>query len=376
MKLFHKPRFLWLGGIFLLWLAIHYWDGLVSACGIAFSAAHPIVVGCEIAYVVNILMDLIERNFAPNSRKKWVRTCRRPVCLLLSYLGLLALVALLVWMILPEFVHCIELLTQQLPDLFAALTEKVKSWSLTRLSDSAQFQAALKHAEESLQTWFKAILGGVGDGAAWLLDRLTGLISGISTLALGIAFSIYLLAGKEKLARQFTRLFRAFLPQKVRTIGHYILSTTNQCFRNYIVGQCVEAVVLGTLCALGMMILRLPYAPMVGCVVGVTALIPILGAYIGAGIGAIMIFTTSPMQALVFIIFLVLLQQLEGNLIYPRIVGSSLGLPGLWVLAAVTVGGSLYGIPGMIIGVPITATAYMLLKAAVRKRGERELISR
>ncbi len=371
MKLFHKPRFLWLNGIFLLWLAIHYWDALLIALGIAYSAARPIVIGCEIAYVVNILMNLIERHFAPKSPKKWVRVLRRPICLAFSFLAILALVALLIWMILPEFVHCIELLTQQLPDFFTALTAKSKGWSLAGLSDSAELQSALRQVEENLQTWFNAILGRMGDGAAWLLGQLTGLVSGISTLALGIAFSIYLLAGKEKLKRQFTRLFRAYLPKKVRTVGLYILKTTNHCFRNYIVGQCTEAVVLGTLCALGMVILRLPYAAMVGCVVGVTALIPILGSYIGAAIGAIMIFTISPMQALIFLIFLILLQQLEGNLIYPRVVGSTLGLPGLWVLAAVTVGGGLYGIPGMIIGVPITATCYTLLKSAVRRRGER-----
>ena len=368
MKLFHKPRFLWLFGIFLLWLAIHYWDAVLNALSVALNAAGPMIVGCEIAYVVNILMRLIERNFAPNSKNKWLCRLRRPISLLLSYLGVLALAALLVWMILPEFIHCMELLAQQLPGFFTSVAEKVEGWSHTGITDNAEIQSALTQLETSLQTWFKTVVGKMGEGASWLIGQLTGLVSGISTFVIGLAFSIYLLAGKEKLARQFKKLFRAYLPEKVRSVGGYILKTTDTCFRSYIVGQCTEAVVLGSLCALGMLILRLPYAAMVGCVVGVTALIPILGAYIGAVIGAIMIFTISPMQALIFLIFLIVLQQLEGNLIYPRVVGSSIGLPGLWVLAAVTIGGGLGGIPGMIVGVPITATCYTLLKVDVHRR--------
>ena len=361
MKLFHKPRFLWLFGIFLLWLAIHYWDALLGMLGAAARAAGPLILGCEIAYVANILMSLIERHFAPKSRRAWMTKCRRTASLLISFLGVLIVIGLMLWMILPEFVHCMELLTQQLPDFFAAVTGKVKNWALT---DGAQFQKF----QDALQKWFNTALGWMGDGATWLVGQLSGLVSSISSLVMGLAFSVYILASKEKLKSQFTRLARAYLPERVRSTGQYILSTANIYFRSYIVGQCMEALVLGTLCALGMLILRLPYAVMVGCVVGVTALIPILGSYIGAAVGAIMIFTTSPIQALIFIIFLVLLQQLEGNLIYPRVVGSSLGLPGIWVLAAVTVGGGLAGIPGMVVGVPIMATCYALLKNDVRKR--------
>ena len=145
-----------------------------------------------------------------------------------------------------------------------------------------------------------------------------------------------------------------------------VMKVTDDCFHSYIVGQCIEAAILGSLCAVGMMLLRLPYSLMIGALVGVSALIPIAGAYIGAVVGAVMIFSVSPVQALIFLVFLVILQQLEGNLIYPRTVGSSLGLPGIWVLAAVTVGGGVMGVLGMIVFVPLTATVYRLLAEYVR----------
>ena len=148
----------------------------------------------------------------------------------------------------------------------------------------------------------------------------------------------------------------------------YFLQTLNTCFHRFIVGQCTEAVILGLLCIAGMLLFRFPYATMVGTLIGFTALIPVAGAYIGAGVGAFMIFTVSPVQTLLFLLFIVILQQLEGNLIYPRVVGSSIGLPGIWVLAAVTIGGGLLGIFGMLLAVPLTATLYQILRADVKKR--------
>lgn len=150
----------------------------------------------------------------------------------------------------------------------------------------------------------------------------------------------------------------------------YVLSIMNDCFRKYIVGQCTEAVILGLLCIIGMLILQLPYATMIGALIALTALIPVAGAYIGAVVGAFMILTVSPIKALFFLIFLVVLQQLEGNIIYPKVVGSSLGLPGIWVLAAITVGGGIMGIFGMLIGVPIVAAIYRIVKNDVNKSAD------
>jgi predicted PurR-regulated permease PerM len=173
---------------------------------------------------------------------------------------------------------------------------------------------------------------------------------------------------KETLGRQFGKLTRAYFPQKHREQIQELINLANESFTNYITGQVLEAFILGLLCGLGMFLLRLPYALMVGAIVGVTALIPVMGCYIGAITGAFLIVTVSPTKALVFLIFLVILQQVEGNLIYPRVVGGSIGLPGIWVLASVTVGGGLFGIPGMLIGVPLAATIYKWLQRDVRRR--------
>lgn len=153
---------------------------------------------------------------------------------------------------------------------------------------------------------------------------------------------------------------------------HHVLSVLNECFHKYIVGQCTEALLLGGLCTLGMLILQLPYATMTGAVIAFTALIPVAGAYIGAGVGAFMILTVSPVKAIIFLIFIVILQQLEGNLIYPRVVGSSMGLPGIWVLAAVTVGGGVMGIPGMLLCVPLASAFYKLLREDVNRIPSKE----
>ena len=165
---------------------------------------------------------------------------------------------------------------------------------------------------------------------------------------------------------------KVYLKPETRRRILYVSGTFHKTFTNFIVGQVMEAVIIGTLCALGMAILRMPYAVMTGTVVGVTALIPVVGAYVGAAVGAVMVFTVNPLQAVFFVIFLVVLQQLEGNLIYPRVVGGSIGLPGLWVLAAVTIGGGVLGIGGMLIGVPLTASVYRLVENDVRDRLEKK----
>jgi predicted PurR-regulated permease PerM len=214
---------------------------------------------------------------------------------------------------------------------------------------------------------------GIGNAVNVVVTLLTSTVSIIVTIFISLIFSMYMLIDKEKLFDQSKRLTRSYLSGKHFDKISHVTSVLNDSFRRYIVGQFTEAIVLGMLCAGGMFLLKLPYAAMTGTVVGVTALIPIVGAYIGAALGAFMILTENPSQALVFLIFLVILQQLEGNLIYPKVVGSSIGLPGIWVLAAVTVGGSLFGITGMLIGVPLTATIYKLVYEDIGKR-ERVLV--
>ena len=179
--------------------------------------------------------------------------------------------------------------------------------------------------------------------------------------------------GKEKLGRQISLVMKTYLKPAWYSHLVYFLETLHSCFRRFVVGQCTEAVILGLLCMGGMMLLRFPYASMVGALIGFTALIPVAGAYIGAGVGAFMIFTVSPFQSLFFLIFIAILQQLEGNLIYPKVVGSSIGLPGIWVLAAVTVGGGLFGLLGVLLSVPAASVLYTLLKRDVHRRLEEKM---
>ena len=196
----------------------------------------------------------------------------------------------------------------------------------------------------------------------FVAGTVSTVFSGAVTTLLSVIFTIYLLSGKDRLRAQCHRLMRFALRPKHYDRACYVLRVLNDSFHRYIVGQCTEALILGALCTAGMLILQLPYATMIGALVAFTALIPVAGAYIGAAVGAFMILTISPVQALIFLVFLVVLQQLEGNLIYPRVVGASLGLPGIWVLAAVTVGGSLMGIFGMLLAVPLAAAVYRLMR--------------
>ena len=197
---------------------------------------------------------------------------------------------------------------------------------------------------------------------------ISSVFSAVVNILVAFIFAIYLLNAKENLKRQAGWILQAFVKTAAKERICYVVQVFHETFTNFIVGQCMEAVIIGTLCAVLMTVLRLPYAVMTGTVVGATALIPVVGAYIGAAVGAFMVFTVDPIQALIFIAALVVLQQVEGNLIYPKVVGSSIGLPGIWVLAAVTVGGGLLGLEGVLFSVPVASVLYTLLRRNVRKR--------
>ena len=214
-------------------------------------------------------------------------------------------------------------------------------------------------------TWLSSSMGGF---VTILLKTVTTLFSGVISLIMSIIFAIYLLFSKEKLARQFDTIMVHYMKSSIRDRILYIVRILDISFHRYIVGQCTEALILGVLCTIGMIILGLPYATMIGALIAFTALIPIAGAYIGAALGAFLILTQNPIDALIFLIFIVILQQFEGNVIYPKVVGASIGLPSVWVLTAVVIWSGILGIPGLLIGVPLTAAIYRIIKHDVKKR--------
>lgn len=218
----------------------------------------------------------------------------------------------------------------------------------------------------------KQLAVGFGGALGSFINIISKVFSTLTTLVISLIFAIYILASKEKLGNQVSRIMKTYIKPSWGEKIMYVARVVDNSFHKFIVGQCSEAVILGVLCIVCMMIFRFPYATMIGAFVGFTALIPVAGAYIGAGVGALMILTVSPTKALFFLVFIVVLQQLENNLIYPKVVGASIGLPGIWVLTAIILGGGLLGIGGMLIGVPIVSVIYQLLKQDVQKKEHRQ----
>ncbi len=353
--------------VFLLYLAITYWSGFSRFVGMAIGAASPLIIGGAIAFLVNILMSRYEKWFFPRSERKFVRRIRRPLCMTAAFITLVAVIGAVVALVIPQLVSCVKLLVDLLvaktPEYFRVIIAFLDKHNL--LSDEYLSQLANIDWKSRIGDIFKAVTSGLGSVMDVVISTVTSLFSGIVTGFISIIFSVYLLSGKERIGSQLIRLLNRFVKEVWRNRILHVTSVVNDCFRKYIVGQCTEAVILGVLCALGMWALQLPYATMIGALVAFTALIPVAGAYIGAAIGAFMILTVSPVKALIFLVFLLILQQLEGNLIYPKVVGSSLGLPGIWVLAAVIIGGGVMGVAGMLLGVPIAAAIYKLLAEQV-----------
>lgn len=279
-------------------------------------------------------------------------------------------------LVIPELTGAISIVVTSITGAMEQLAVLDSSADLSKIPLAQQLSVldidwlALK---TQLENWIQQISTMILDGTA---NALGGVASSLLDGIVGFVFSIYVLANKETLARQISRLARVWLPNRFVDHMAHVCAVSGDIFRQFIVGQTTEAVILGSLCGIGMAILRIPYAPMVGALVGVTALIPYVGAFLATVIGAFMILTVNPFKALVFVIFLLALQQVEGNLIYPRVVGAKINLPAMWVLAAITVGGNLAGPFGMLLGVPAASTAYALLKEATHRRERRNYDSR
>jgi len=326
----------------------------------------PLTIGFFMALILNVPMRFFESHLWPKATKKFALKLRRPTAFILSLVLILGILTGVIILVIPEIVNAIKIVAQNAIGIVNQLAQMKKDEALDFLPFSGLLlKINWVQVGNSIEVWLREQSGTIVNGA---MDTVISLVGGIIDVVFAVIFSIYILFSKETLKYQAKRLVRTWLPAKG---GNYLIhasSVANRVFRNFVAGQSIEAIILGSLCALGMFILRIPYAPMVGALVGVCSLIPVVGAFIAGGIGAFMIFTESPIKALVFIIFLIVLQQLEGNLIYPRVVGSQVKLPAIWVLAAITVGGAVAGPLGILLGIPITSTAYVFIREATENR--------
>ena len=359
------------GGVILCivvyWL-LHETDRVKAVYGFLKGIFSPFLVGAGLAFVLNVPMRGIE---------SWlkgikIKPLRRAIAVVLTFVAILLVIFVVVQLLIPQIHETVQTLVERLPAFFTGLYEKVKEF----LADNPEMLVWL---EENTELENMNLSGLVEKAAAVLGDGITTVVNGaftaIGTLSSGIfnavislVFGLYCLFRKEILARQGRRLLYAFLPEKFCDHSVRVLRLTNATFSNFISGQCLEAVILGCLFAIFMLIFRMPYIPLVSVLIAVTALVPIVGAFAGCILGAFFILVNDPMQAVWFVVMFLALQQFEGNVIYPRVVGSSVGLPGMWVLLAVSVGGELMGVAGMLIMIPLFSVMYALLRELTDSR--------
>ncbi|MBU3805294.1 MAG: AI-2E family transporter [Candidatus Fournierella pullistercoris] len=324
----------------------------------------PFALGGAMAFILNVPMRAIE-SFLPKKLEK----ARRPLALVLTLLAVVGVLLVVSLLVVPQLQQTIWRIIQQLPGFwqetqtflnelmvkYPALTEWLKNPA------SIDWNSMVRNVIGWMQTSGMILVGNTVNAAS-------SLVSGFVNFFIGFIFAIYLLFGKENLTRQIRMLLYAWTPEKVADRVLEIARLSDKTFSSFLSGQCVEACILGCLFAVGMLLFRMPYVLLISVLVAVTALIPVFGAFVGCFVGAFLILIENPMQAVVFVILFLVIQQIEGNLIYPRVVGGSVGLPAIWVLVAVTIGGSAMGVVGMLVMIPACSVLYSLMRTVTWKR--------
>ena len=332
------------------------------------SIIFPFILGGALAFILNIPMTFFEKKLLNIKRKKKVffknKKVVRIVSLIFAIIVISFILYLIINLIVPELIDIVKLLIQNIP-YYAEELNKIIQNNTENIQEIDNIISNMNLDTESIKNELMQIVTGVLNSS---ISIVVGVIGFITNLIIAIIFAIYILTGKEKLKSQISRLIQAYFDKEKANKIFEIGNIANKTFKNFFTVQCLEATILGSLCIIGMLILNIPYAAPIGVLIGVTALIPVVGAFIGIIIGAILILSVEPIKVITFIIFVLILQQFEGNVIYPRVVGNSVGLPGMWALMAVTVGGSLFGILGMLLGVPVFSVIYTILKNDTEKR--------
>ncbi|MBO5742791.1 MAG: AI-2E family transporter [Clostridia bacterium] len=351
--------------IFILYLCIAYFKYVSTFVKTLLGASAPLIIGGAIAYIVDIPMSFYERHIFIKTKKKFLQKLRRPLCLFLAFLSIVAVAVVVVSLVFPQLVSCVKLIIAKLPGVLDNLMDSIEKIKIIPKDITGVLSDI--NWKSRIDSLISIVSSGAGNVLGVLVSTLVSVFSGLTTALVALIFSVYLLASKNKIKHQFVKLFKRYLPKKIIEKIKYVINVFDESFHRYFVAQCTDALILGVLCSLGMLVFGMPYAAMIGALIAFTALVPIVGAFIGAAVGAFMILTVSPFKALMFIIFIIVLQQIEENLIYPKVVGTSVNLPSIWVLASITLGGGIMGITGILLAVPIVAALYRILKDDINK---------
>ena len=352
--------------VFAVYLGIYYWQSISKMLVLLFSAFSPVLVGCAIAYIANIPMRFFEQRLSRFGDEGVLARLRRPVSLLASVVIVLALAAFLIWFIAPELVASMRMMSYKVPAFVANIRELFRQIDLETLVDRELDQFS---DWDSIQLQLSDyLLSGAGGVMGSVVSGVSSMLSSTLEVFLSIILALYILMDKEHLGAQVSMLIETYLGRDVRERFSYVTGVLDHSFHSFIVGRCLVSLLLGLMCLGGMLLFKFPYAMTISTVVGVTYIVPVVGGYVGAIIGALLIFSISPMKALLFVLFLLVLEQFEANVIFPHVVGSTTGLPGIWVLAAVAVGGGLGGVPFILLSVPVAASIYQLVSDDIRKR--------
>ena len=366
---------LWLIGIAIacsvIILALKNIPLIKEFVGKATGIVMPLIIGFVFALIINVPMSFLEDKLFRKSKSEKSGKSRRTIAFVLSLVFIIGVIAGVVWLVIPALIEAVTVIADGVMgyvNKFSAMSrEEIAEIPVGKLLLNVDWDKTMK----TIETFLKNQGGDIVNTA---VGTVSSLVSGIYDFFIAIVFAVYILFNKEKLKAQTARLVKAWIPDNIADFSIHSCRLLGKNFKNFVTGQSLEAVILGVLCMIGMFILQIPYAPMVGALVGVTAIIPVVGGFIGAFVGAFMILTVSPVKAVIFLVYILVLQQLEGNLIYPKVMGTSVNLPSMWILAAVTIGGGIAGAGGMLLAVPVASTIYILVREATEKR-EGKLIS-
>ena len=356
-------------------LGVMYSKEVLAAGKLLLGMLSPFLIGAAMAFVLNLPTGFIERKIFGKWKEQKYTGIKRGLSIVLALVFVVALLVFAVLMVAPQLTATLKELGTVIPNYFRGVIAKLEVLA----SQYPEWKDALVALQELSIDWNSVITyvtGFLKDGLGNVLSSTVGFAGSLAGAVfdgvIAFVFAIYILSGKEKLGMQAKKLLHAYLPEKVYEKTMKVLTLCNHNFAKFISGQCLEAVILGLMFVVCMTIFGMPYAVLVGVLIAFTALIPIVGAFIGCAVGAFLILMVSPVKALVFIIMFLVLQQLEGNLIYPKVVGNSVGLPAIWVLVAVSLGGSMFGVVGMLIFIPLMSTLYALLKENVTNRNNKK----